>query len=95
MKILDRIKSREPCVESGWDAFDFLVDAPIDEAFILSLRPLGSFSYMKALKRPFFKIESHHYIIKGLQGDSFFRVAVHRDHMDELQMITGYITGQT
>ena len=87
MKILEKTKSREPCVESGWDAFDYLLDAPIDEDDILSMRSLGSFLYMKNLKRPFFKIESDHYLIKGLLGDRFFRIAVHRDSLDELLAI--------
>ena len=84
MKILEKTKSREPCVESGWDAFDYLLDSPLNEEDIVSMRPLGSFLFMKKLKRPFFKIESGHYLIKGIQGDSFLRIAVHRDSLDEL-----------
>ena len=46
MKILGKQPSREKCAESGWFATDYLLDAPIDRAFILSLRPLGSFVYL-------------------------------------------------
>lgn len=91
MKILEKTKSREPCVESGWDAFDYRLDSPLGEEDIVSMRPLGSFLYMKNLKRPFFKIESDHYLIKGLQGDSFFRIAVHRDSMEELLAIEKHL----
>ena len=45
MKILGKQPSREKCAESGWFATDYLLDAPIDRAFILSLRPLGSFVF--------------------------------------------------
>ena len=50
MKILGKQPSREKCAESGWFATDYLLDAPIDRAFILSLRPLGSFVYLDMLK---------------------------------------------
>ena len=46
MKILGKQPSREKCAESGWFATDYLLDEPIDKAFILSLRPLGSFVYL-------------------------------------------------
>ena len=68
MKILGKQPSREKCAESGWFATDYLLDAPIDRAFILSLRPLGSFVYLDMLKEPFFKIENDYYMIKGVQG---------------------------
>ena len=67
MKILGKQPSREKCAESGWFATDYLLDAPIDRAFILSLRPLGSFVYLDMLKEPFFKIENDYYMIKGVQ----------------------------
>ena len=85
MKITDRRKSLEACTESGWDAFDLLTEAPLDDEDIESLRQIeGSFLYMKQLKKPFFKIESHNYVIKGVRGDSFLRFAVHKDHVDEI-----------
>ena len=49
-------------------ATDYLLDAPIDRAFILSLRPLGSFVYLDMLKEPFSKLENDYYMIKGVQG---------------------------
>ena len=42
MKIIEKTESRERCAEAGWYAWDFILDAPMDDAFILSLRPLGS-----------------------------------------------------
>lgn len=55
MKILGKQPSREKCAESGWFATDYLLDAPIDRAFILSLRPLGSFVYLDIAERAFFQ----------------------------------------
>lgn len=93
MTITSRSKSTEPCAEAGWTAFHYHVDGEIDEAFILSLRPLGSFLYMKSLARPFFKVESDNYIIKGLLHDDHFLMAAHRDNLSELDKIEAYIRG--
>ena len=88
MKIIHRRKSLEACTESGWDAFDLLTEEPLSDDDIESLRVIeGSFLYLKQLKKPFFKIESHNYVIKGVRGDSFFRFAVHKDHLDELDKL--------
>ncbi len=88
MKITDRRRSLEACTESGWDAFDLLTMEPLSDDDIESLRDTGgSFIYMKQLKKPFFKIEDHNHVIKGVRGDSFFRFAVHRDHLDEVDKI--------
>lgn len=77
MRIVDKVPSRERCAEAGWYAWDFVLDQPMDDDFIRSLRPLGSFLYLQSLSKPFFKIESQYLFIKGLRGDTFFRVAVH------------------
>ena len=84
MKIIDKAESRERCAEAGWYAWDFILDQPMDDDFILSLRPLGSFVYLQMLARPFFKIESDYRLIKGLRGDDFFRVAVHDAYREKL-----------
>ena len=89
MKIIDRRKSLEACTESGWDAFDLLTEEPLSDEDIESMRRIeGSFLYLKQLKKPFFKIENHNYVIKGVRGDSFFRFAVHKDHTGEIDRIT-------
>ena len=93
MKIVDKIPSRERCAEAGWYAWDFILDQPMDDAFILSLRPLGSFVYLSALSKPFFKIESDYRLIKGLRGDSFFRVAVHGAYQSKLAEVEALIAG--
>ena len=88
MKIADRRKSLEACTESGWEAFDLITEEPLNDEDIESLRQMeGSFLYMKQLKKPFFKIENHTYVIKGVRGDSFFRFAVHRDHTPEVDRL--------
>ena len=88
MIITGRRKSLEACTEAGWDAFDILTREPLTDEDIESLRIAeGSFLYMRQLRKPFFKIESHNYIIKGVKGDPFFRFAVHRDHTDEVDKL--------
>ncbi len=85
MKIIEKRKSLEPCTESGWDAFDMLLEEGLTDADILQLgRTGGSFLYMKQLRKPFFKVEYHDYVIKGVLGDPFFRVAAHRDQMENI-----------
>ena len=93
MKILERVPSRERCAESGWYAYDFILESPMDDVFIRSLRPLGSFVYMQMLKKPFFKIESEHYLLKGIRGDDFFRMAVHGDYLEEMERVGQWIMG--
>ena len=94
MKLMEKIESRERCAEAGWYAWDFILDQPMDDAFILSLRPLGSFVYLTMLSKPFFKIESDYRVIKGLRGDDFFRVAVHGSRLDKLDEVEGLIAGK-
>ena len=92
MKILEIIPSRERCAEAGWYAWDFLLDSPVDEALILSLRPFGSLLYLKNLSRPFFKVESDISLIKGLVGDSFFRLSAHDSRRDLVQEVEWYLS---
>jgi hypothetical protein len=96
LRITDRIESRERCAESGWYAYDFLLDEPMDAEFIKSLRAVGgSFVFMTMLKKPFFKIESDYYIIKGVEGNNYFRMAVHEEHVTELERIEKIVMGGT
>lgn len=92
MKIIERVESRERCAEAGWYAFDYILDANMNRDFIRSLKPLGSFVFLEMLSRPFFKIETDHYMIKGMEKDSFFRVAVHGDYLEQLDDIEHFIT---
>ena len=88
MRIVAKRRSLETCTESGWDAYDLLTNEPLSDEDIESLRKLtGSFMYLKNLKKPFFKLESHKYVIKGVKGDSFFRFAAHKDDMPELDHV--------
>jgi hypothetical protein len=87
MKITNIFRSPEPCTEAGWLAFQYELEHPINRDFILALRPLGSFIFLESLTQPFFKIQNHHYMIKGLLNDTSIRVAVHRDHLNEQEPI--------
>jgi len=83
MTIIAITSSPEPCTEAGWHAEQYHLDGPVTRALVDSLRPLGSTLVLTAVRQPFFKVESHHFIIKGLLGDTSIRVACHRDHTDE------------
>lgn len=93
MKVLQIIESRERCAEAGWFAYDFLLDALLDKEFIRNLRGIGgSFVFLEMLKNPFFKLEADHYILKGVVGNDFFRMAVHGDYVEEeLERVKRYI----
>ena len=97
MKVLQIIESRERCAEAGWFAYDFLLDAPLDKEFIRNLRGIGgSFVFLEVLKNPFFKLEADHYILKGVVGNDFFRMAVHGDYAEEeLERVKRYIKTET
>lgn len=87
MRITSITPSPEPCVEAGWHASQYYLEGTVTHDFVLSLRSLGSLLLMDKLRQPFFKIENHHYMIKGLLGEDSVRVAVHRDYPDEEAMI--------
>jgi len=91
MQILAREESRERCAEAGWYAYDLMLSEPLSETGIRQLKPLGSFVYLGMLKKPFFKVENHYFILKGILGDDFFRVAVHGDHREELERISTFV----
>jgi hypothetical protein len=94
VKITDKQNSPEPCEEAGWVAYDYALDAPLRRGDILRLRPLGAFAYLDKLRQPFFKVESDHYLVKGLEGKQTLRVGVHRDHLDELRAVEAAIEGE-
>jgi len=73
-------------MEAGWTAFDYLLDRPltIEDIEKIGALNLGSFIFMRQLKQPFFKVENHHYIIKGVAGNDFFRIAIHRDDVENV-----------
>ena len=47
--------------------------------------------YLDMLKQPFFKIENNYYMIKGIEGNDYFRIAVHGKHEDELAKLEAFI----
>ncbi len=87
MRIISINPSPEPCAEAGWHASQYLLDGTLTRELVMALRPLGSLLLMDNLRQPFFKIESHHYMLKGLLGDHSIRVAVHQDHEEETNLI--------
>ena len=87
MKIIAITRSPEPCVEAGWSASQYHLDGVVSRQLVDALRPLGSLVLLDRLRQPFFKIEHHHYMIKGLLGDTSIRVACHRANQDETAII--------
>ena len=87
MRIISITPSPEPCAEAGWHASQYQLDGMVTRELVMSLRPLGSLLLMDSLRQPFFKIESHHYMLKGLLGEKSIRVACHREHEDEIDKI--------
>ncbi len=76
MRLLKKCASREPCAESGWYAYDYLVGAPIARSDILALAPLGRLIYLPQLRRPFFRLDTDGWHMKGIEGDLTLRIAV-------------------
>lgn len=93
MKVVEVIRSKERCTESGWDAYDLVLSEPMGDEFIRALKPLGSFTYLSMLKKPFFKIENDNVFIKGIKGDKFFRLAVHKDYTSHVQKVSDFVEG--
>lgn len=91
MKLVDRTESNERCAESGWYAYDYCMDEPLNPEFIRALKPLGNFVYLSMLAKPFFKIEGDYFFIKGIEGNRFFRVAVHDEHRDILETVENFV----
>ncbi|MBQ7679369.1 MAG: hypothetical protein IJT34_05925 [Butyrivibrio sp.] len=88
MRIIEQRASIEVCTEAGWEAYDLLTEQPLSDEDIEALRHLGgSFLYLRQLRKPFFKLEAHNFILKGVRGDCFFRMAVHREHLAELDRV--------
>lgn len=93
MRIVRITPSPEPCQEAGWAASQWYLDGIVTREYVVGLRLLGSLLLLDGLKQPFFKIENHHYILKGLLGDTSIRVACHREHEEELDEVRRCVEG--
>ncbi len=87
MKIIVITRSPEPCAEAGWHASQYHLDHVVDRRLAEALGTLGTLTMLDRLRQPFFKVEHHHYMVKGLLGDTSIRVACHRDHAEEVEKI--------
>lgn len=76
MKVTNNTESIELCTEAGWLAYDVTVDTPITREYIIELGKLGDLTYLSMLKQPFYRIENHYHMIKGLEGERQLRVAM-------------------
>ena len=63
------------CID-GNIIFNYVVDRPIDEAFIRALgHRLGTLEYFADFPRPFFRIQAKGWLeLKGTQGETTFEV---------------------
>lgn len=87
MKIIEIRASIEQCNEAGWLAFDFFTAEPLTEADILAMKPIGNFLYLSMLKAPFFKIDGDYFHIKGIKGNDYFRIAVHKEYIYHIEKL--------
>lgn len=85
MRLLDKHNSWEPCTESGWIAYDYLLETPLLLEDILSLQKIGALTYLRMLRKPFFKLEMDYVHIKGTEGEKVLRMAAHMGHMEQLE----------
>ena len=93
MRITGERESIEACTEAGWEAYDLITEVPLTDDDIEGLKELGgSFMYLKSLRSPFFKLEGQHFLIRGVRGNDFLRVAVHRDYPEELERIKSFLS---
>lgn len=85
MEIRKREESREQCTEAGWYAYDYLLAQPMQREQIEALAAFGgSLLYLSSLAQPFYKLESRHYMIKGLQDSHTLRLAVYKEEEQEV-----------
>ena len=84
MRVTDRRESIELCTESGWQAYDLILDGQMDRDTILRL---GKLTYLEMLKQPFYRIEQNYYMIKGLEGADRLRVAMLTGHEEILERV--------
>lgn len=84
MKIDKIQESIELCTEAGWYAYDFHVEKPVERDVILALGELGELTYLSMLKQPFFRVERRYMMVKGLQGQTQFRVAMYKDEEENV-----------
>ena len=84
MKILKKEESREQCTEAGWYAYDYELERPIVREDIFKFRELGeNLIYLSSLKEPFYKLECRYMMIKGVEGQKHFRLAVYKEFEEE------------
>ncbi len=94
MKVTDKRESIELCTESGWQAYDLVLDGEMDRDTILRLGHLGDLTYLEMLRQPFYRIEQNYYMIKGLQGADRLRVAMLGGHEAILERVQEVIEGK-
>ena len=86
MKILSIEKSLEDCQQVRGQGYDLHMSRAVMEEDIEKWRGLGDMIYMKQLRRPFFKISSRQYIIRGFLGSSTVRIGCSRE-FDGIQTV--------
>jgi hypothetical protein len=91
MVVIDIRRSYEKCAEAGWYGYDFILKEPVTPEFIEYLGQLGDFIFLSALAKPFFKVETHDLIIKGICNNSEIRAAINNqeetNRLEELRSI--------
>lgn len=87
MRVISVKESVELCTESGWSAYDMVLDGIMDRETIEKLGKLGDLTYLGMLKQPFYRIEQPYYMIKGLEGADRLRTAMLAGHEEILERV--------
>jgi len=94
MKVVSVTESVELCTESGWSAYDMILDGRVDQETIKRLGVLGDLTYLGMLRQPFYRIEQPYYMIRGLEGADRLRTAMLDGHEEILERVKEKIESQ-
>jgi hypothetical protein len=87
VEIIKVEKSNEICAEINWHSYDIFFDEQMDKKFIFSLKKFGTLMYLSLLKKPFFKVNTNEYLIKGTQYNTKLRVGIFNNNIEYLSFI--------
>lgn len=82
LKIVGIEDSLTECTQYDWYGVDIEFDTELTDRTVEMWRTLGDMSYLKELKKPFFKICTDNFVIRGFVGDRIIRIGCRRSFLD-------------
>lgn len=76
MKVLRTERAMEPCIEGGFFGHYVTLDGAVSAGWVEALAALGSLTFMKNLKKPFYLVRGPRFVIRGQVGDSFCKLGI-------------------